>query len=76
MPARRQASSTPTLRANFGSVWSIVDPENISYEGQGLYSYIGEGGEKDVGLIMTKFPLDSNRMGGIASFEVTLTEAG
>lgn len=75
--ARRQASA-PTLRADFGSVWSILDPKNISYEGQGLYSYIGKGGaeQEDVGLMKTKFPLDPNRMGGIASFEVTLTETG
>lgn len=75
--ARRQASA-PTHRADFGSVWSILDPKNISYEGQGLYCYVGEGqGEqKDVGLIKTNFPLDPNRMGGIASFEVTLTETG
>lgn len=75
--ARRQGS-TPTLRADYGSVWSVVDPKNVSCDGQGLVSYIGEGGAKqeDVGLIKMKFPLDPNRMGGIASFEITLTETG
>lgn len=75
--ARRQASA-PTLRADFGSVWSVLDPKNISFEGQGLYSYVGEGGaeQEDVGLVKTKFPLDPCRMGGISSFEVTLIEIG
>jgi hypothetical protein len=76
MPARRQASTTPTLRADFGSVWSILDSKYVSYESQGLYSYTGTGKQEDVGVIKTKFPLDPNRSGGIASFEITLTEAG
>lgn len=74
----RRKTGTSTHRADFGSVWSVVDPTNISYDGEGLYSYIGKGGENqdDIGLIKTKFPLDPNRMGGISSFEITLTETG
>lgn len=75
--ARRQASA-PTLRADFGSVWSVLDSKNISFDGQGLYSYIGEGGveQEDVGLVKTNFPLDPCRMGGVSSYEVTLTDTG
>ena len=74
--ARRQ-TSTASPHAEFGSVWSILDT-NISYEGQGVYSYVGGGGvsQEDIGLIKTKFPLDPNRSGGISSFEVTHTETG
>ncbi len=76
--ARKQASRSATLRADFGSVWSVLDLKNICYEGQGLYSYIGEGDadQDDIGLIKTKLPLDLNRMGGISSFEILLTDPG
>ena len=77
--ARKQASSSASIKlADFGSVWSVLDLKNICYEGEGLYAYIGEGGadQDDIGLIKTKFPLDLNRMGGISSFEVTLTDTG
>ena len=75
--ARRLAANAP-VQADFGSVWSVVDSQNVSYEGQGLYAYVGAGSTKpeDVGLIRTKFPLDCNRKGGIASFEITLTDMG
>ena len=75
--ARRQASG-PILQADFESVWSVLDPKNVSYDGQGTYSYIGKGGveQEDVGLIKTKFPLDPSRTGGVSRFEVTLAETG
>ena len=75
--ARKQASSSQ-VRADFASVWNVLDSKNICYEGQGLYSYIGKGGadQDDIGLIKTKFPLDLSRMGGMSSFEVTLTSTG
>ena len=75
--ARRQGGiSSP--RAEFGSVWSVLDTKNVSYDGQGVYSYVGSGGaaQDDIGLIKTKFPLDPNRTGGISCFEVTLSETG
>lgn len=73
--ARSQAS---TLRADFHSVWAVLDAGNVSCQGQGLYWYVGKGGtdHEDVGLMKTKFPLDPTRMGGIASFEILLTETG
>lgn len=75
--ARRQANASVS-KADFESVWAVVDPKNISYEGQGVFSYTGAGGtsQDDIGLIKTKFPLDPNGMGGISSFEMTLTETG
>ena len=75
--ARKQASNS-TLKADFGSVWSVLDLKNICYEGQGLYSYIGDGGsdQDDIGQIKSKFPLDLNKMGGMSSFEITLTDTG
>ena len=75
--ARRQAASA-TVLADFGSVWCVADARTVSYEGQGVYSYVGggEGKPEDTGFIKTKSPLDPNRNGGIAGFEVTLTEPG
>ena len=79
MPTLKVArSKTSTLRADFDSVWAVLDGGNVSCQGQGLYWYVGKGGSDrgDVGLIKTKFPLDPTRMGGIASFEINLTETG
>lgn len=79
MPTLKVARKhTVAVRAEFGSVWSIVDTRNICYEGEGVYSYVGSGDgcQEDTGLIKTKFPLDPTRTGGISTFEITLTETG
>ena len=76
--ARKEAGSNSAYNADFGSVWSILNYRNITHEGQGLYCYVGAGGtgEDDVGVLRTKYPLDPNRMGGMSSFEITLTSTG
>ncbi len=62
----------------FNAVWRIVDPTNVSHDGHGVYSYIGEGGssEKDIASIRTLIPLDPGKSEGISSFEVTLLNTG
>ncbi len=62
----------------FNAVWRIVDPTNVSHDGHGVYSYIGEGGssEKDIASIRTLIPLDPGKSEGISAFGVTLLNTG
>ena len=64
--------------ADFAAVWSILDPYNVVYGGNGIYSYAGAGGfvKGDVGLVRTISPLDSSRSGGVSSFEIVLSNTG
>ncbi len=62
----------------FNAVWTIADLATAAHDGNGVYSYIGAGGnsEKDIASIRTVLPLDPSKNDGISSFEVTLLDTG
>ena len=81
MPNFRITQQHTTVQTDsnlFNAVWRIVDPTNVSHDGHGIYSYIGEGGsnEKDIASIRTVSPLDPSKKEGLSSFEVTLLDPG
>ena len=74
---KQAAASASRLHGNFEAVWTIVDPSNITHDGQGQYSYTGAGGTgENIGTVRTMRPLDPQHKIGMSTFEVTIVEPG
>ena len=77
LTAARGHKRGPSHKVDYDAIWEIGQPGNISHNGQGLYSYVGDGGsnEEDIGTIRTLRPLNPSG-GGLSSFEIKIVDTG
>ena len=77
LTAARGHKRGSSRNVDYDAVWEIGQPGNISHNGQGLYSYVGDGGsnEEDIGTIRTLRPLNPSG-GGLSSFEIKIVDTG
>ena len=61
-------------RLNFADVWEVVPP-TVEHRGQGVCIYTGPGGDRSVGTVRSKEPLDPFN-GSKSTFEVKIVSAG
>ena len=76
LTAARGHKRGSSVKVDYDAIWELTNPGNISHDGQGVYSYVGNGGhsEEDIGTVRTLRPL--NPSGGLSSFEVTIINTG